>query len=209
MKCIQVRFTELYEANGAFGNESISPGGVIFPKHLVLSYDLKTKTVVFPKKWRLAEVCGKIGEKRHTGLMFFFFGNYCMSSIPKDKVKKINSVKVDYNPDEFEPNKSLTVMTLRVVRWKKAKTDALIKKYQSANVIVAVRSRESRTVRSKAGGKERRYGQQLYELVIKQSVLDDFVNELFKTRLVIENRRFDVQISKPGVFPRQLANFNK
>ena len=47
----RVTFSELHEVVGAFGREWIAPAGGGFPKHLVYSYDIKTKTVVFPIGW--------------------------------------------------------------------------------------------------------------------------------------------------------------
>ena len=96
---------------------------------------------------------------------------------------------------------------------KKERADELVKKYCSANVIVASRARESRTVISevsKDGWKDRYYMDYLYELVIaKEPEYEDFVNDLFKAGLVLKNQRFSVLVQERGVgvYPKQLAYF--
>ncbi len=202
MKCLKVTFAKLHEAEGAFGKESISPGGAVFPKHLVLSYDLKAKTVVFPVGWNYVEEGGKVGEKLHTGFVFLF-DNYWESGVLKDKVKKIDSVEVNYNPKEFEPDKNLRLVMVDVPAKHKSYMDELIKKYLATKIIVAERSRKSHRTRT-VDGKRVTFHTHSYELI------EQLVGNLNEFWVELDSKKTCMVLSEnPGVFLRQLANFKK
>ena len=211
MKLTKVTFTELHEAEGTFGKEYAVVAGGGFNKHLIYSYNLKTKTVVFPPEWNIGKGDERISKKgRHDDSVYQFrFGDFCHTVLKREYVKKIDFVEVsNYNPDEFQPNKELVMLTLRVPRRNKARTDKLIKKYQTAKMIVAERSRESRMVISEIGRKEKSLPQYLYELVIQKSRWRDFAKELHEENLVPKTDRFAI-LMDGAIFPRQLAYFKK
>lgn len=209
MKLTRVTFTELHEAEGAFGQECIAIAGGVFPKHLIYSYNSKAKSVVFPPDWNIEKGQYTKEESRCDDSFYHFrLGDFCLTVIRRKYVKKIDFVEVEYNPDEFQPNKELVLLTLRIPRKNKTRTDKLIKKYQAAKVIVAERSRESSKVISRTGRKERSFSQYLYELAIRESRWRDFAKELYEENLIPENERFAILIGS-AIFPRQLVNFQK
>ncbi len=208
MKCLKVTFAELHEEKGAFGKESISPGGAEFPKHMILSYDLKTKTVVFPEGWKCIYEGGKVGEKLHTGFVFLF-DNCWESGVRKDKVKKISSFEVDYDPKEFVPDKNLRLVKIDVPLKHKSYMDKLIKKYLATKLIVAQRSRKSARIRT-VDGKRVTFPTYSYEL-IEQLVGNgnEIWEELGKEEKNAGKKTYMILSENPGVFLGQLANFNK
>lgn len=209
MKLTRVTFSKLHEVEGAFGREWVSPGGGGFPKHLIHSYDHKTKTVVFPLGWTIEESIWVPEEGRRDYSVYqFIFKNFCHTGFRRDYVKKIDFVEVDYDPEEFQPNTKLGLLTLRVQRRNKARTDKLIKKYQTAKMVIAERSMESSKVVRRTGRKQRRFPQYLYELVIQKTKWQDFAKELYEQNLVPKTERFAILMGG-AVFPRQLAYFKK
>lgn len=203
---IQVTFTKLREIEGAFGREWIAPAGGGFPKHLIHSYNLKNKTVVFPPKWNIEE-SGRT-PRRDDSMYQFRFSNFCHTVLRRKCVKKVDSVEVEYNPDEFQPKKGLGLLILRIPRRNKVRTDKLIKKYQTAKIVVAERSRENSKIVIRKGQGDRRFPQYLYELIIQNSGWQDFAKELYQENLVPETERFAI-LMDGAIFPRQLAYFKK
>ena len=102
-KLTRVKFSELHEVVGAFGREWIAPAGGGFPKHLVYSYDIKTKTVVFPIGWVITESGGTNEDGWKRTKMEFYFRDSCHTILRHDLVKKIDIVEVEYDSKEFEP----------------------------------------------------------------------------------------------------------
>lgn len=209
MKLTQVTFTRLHEVEGVFGQEFISAGGGCFPKYLILSYNLKTNTVVFPLGWKI-EKGGVIPRenRRDDSVYQFRFGDFCHTVLQLKYVKKVDFVKVEYSPDEFQPNKKFGLLTLRIPRRNKARTDKLVKKYQTAKVVSAIRSKESNKVVNPMELNERTFPQYVYELVIQKSKWHDFAKELYEQNLVPKTDRFAILLTGP-LFPRQLANFKQ
>lgn len=208
----RVKFTELYEIEGGLGREWIVSAGGGFPKHLIHSYDLKNKTVVFPLEWDIKY--DEIPMEKRGNIILgrpvyrFKFGNFCNTVIGYGYVRKMDSVKVEYNPKEFHPNKELGLLTLRIPRRNKARTDKLIGKYQTAKMVVAVRSMESSKVIRATERGERSFPQYLYELAIHRSKWRGFAKELYEQNLVPKTERFAILMSG-AIFPRQLAQFKK
>lgn len=202
----RVKFTVLYEIAGSFGQESVSPGGGGFPKHLIHSYDHKSKTVVFPIGWAITESGGINEDNRKCTQYEFIFGNFWHTVLGHECIKKIDLVEVDYNPDDFYPHNKLVVMTLRVPRKNKARTDQLVNEHRIAQTIVAERSMESSMVIDGIGRKKRTIPQYLYELVMQKSEWQNFTKKLYEQNLVPKTERFAILVTGP-VFPRQLANF--
>lgn len=200
MKFLRVTFAELFEVEGAFGNESISPGGAIFPKHLVLSYNLRTKTVLFPLGWKFDP----------TGSTFDFqFDNHIEGCLRKDMVKGFDYVEVDCDPKEFVPDKNLRLVMVDVPAEHKSYMDEIVKKYLATKMIVAERSRKSHRIRT-VEGKRVTFPTHSYEL-IEQLVSNQngMWTELRKEREASGEKTYMVLSEDPGVFPRQLANFKK
>lgn len=204
----RVKFTELHEVAGAFGREWVSPGGGGFPKHLIYSYDPKSKTIVFPIGWAITESddTNEDGWKRTQ--YEFIFKDFCHTVLRHEYIKKVDLVEVDYNPNDFQPNQNLVVMTLRVPRKNKVRTDRLINEHKTTQSIVAERSMESSKVIDKGGIKKRTIPQYLYELVMYKSEWQDFAKQLNKQNLVLKTQPFAILVTG-SVFPRQLANFNQ
>lgn len=208
MKLTRVKFTELHEVAGAFGQEWISPGGGGFPKHLIYSYDHKSKTIVFPIGWAITEsgdITNEDGWKRTQ--YEFIFKDFCHTVLRHEYIKKIDFVEVDYNPNDFQPDKNLVIMTLRVPRKNKVRTDRLVNEHRTTQVIVAERSMESSMVIDGVGRKKRTIPQYLYEFVMQKTEWQDFAKQLYKQNLVLKTQPFAILVTGP-VFPRQLANFN-
>lgn len=153
MQCLKVTFTELHEAEGAFGPESISPGGAVFPKHLVLSYDLETKTVVFPAEWSIVKGVSEGKSTDFYRYQFKFGDIYLLSVVAERLVSSIEFVEVDYSPDEFSSDGNLRVVTIRVPLEYRADVDKLIRKYRENNMVIGERSREGLDIR-KVNGKK-------------------------------------------------------
>lgn len=214
MKLAQVTFTELHEAEGAFGQECIAIAGGVFPKYLIYSYSSKAKTVIFPPEWNIERSLYTPNmnipeESRHNNSVCqFMFGDFCYIILRYEYIKKIDFVEVEYNPDDFRPNKELVLLTLRVPRRNKARTDRLIKKYQTSGNIVAERSRKISKVISRIGRKDRISQQCLYELAIYKSAWHSFAKELYKENLIPKTERFAILVGG-AIFPRQLVNFQK
>ena len=204
VKLTRVKFSELHEVEGAFGREWIAPAGGGFPKHLVYSYDIKTKTVVFPIGWVITESGGTNEDGWKRTEMEFYFRDFCHTILRHDLVKKIDIVEVEYDSKEFEPNKHLSVFTFRIPRRNKDRTDKLIQNYQ----IVAGRSRKSTKVITGVGHKKKSIPQYLYELAIDQSKWRDLGKELIDKGLIPKNDHFSIWVGH-GVFPRQLTSFKK
>ncbi|MDP3696623.1 MAG: hypothetical protein Q8R55_01165 [Candidatus Taylorbacteria bacterium] len=204
----RVTFTELHEVAGAFGQEWVSPGGGGFPKHLIHSYDLKTKTVVFPTGWKIKQdtIPAIEGGEFFHPIYSFVFGDFCNTVILYGYIEKADSVEIDYDPKDFQPDHKLVVVTLRVPRRNKVRTDKLIKKYQTSKTVVAERSRKSSMVIDGGGRKKRTFPQYLYELVLRKSEWKDFAKQVYKQNLVPKTQRFAILAEGP-VFPRQLAYF--
>ena len=203
-KLLRVRFDELYEVKGAFGCEMVSPGGGGFPKHLIYSYDLKTKTVIFPFGWVTQET---------DAMWHFYFKPYWDTFFQHRKVKKMDFVEVDCEPNQFQPLPELGLVTLFVTRRNKNRADKMIQKYLKTKTIIGQRSiKNSKTiiVRIGKGGKttEKTVLQHLYELVLKKSEWKNFVKEVGKQNLLSKIDHFGLMMSE-YVFPKQLANFNK
>ena len=204
----RVKFTELHEVTGAFGQEWISPGGGGFPKHLIHSYNLKAKTVVFPIGWAITESGGTNEDNWKRTQYEFIFKDFCHTVLRHEYIKKVDLIEVDYNPNDFQPNKDLVVMTLRVPRRNRVRTDKLVNKHRTTQTIVVERSMESSMVVDGVGRKKRTFLQYLYELVMQKSEWQDFARQLYKQNLVPKTQRFAILITGP-VFPRQLANFKQ
>lgn len=207
MKLTRVKFSELREVEGAFGQEWVAPAGGGFPKHLIHSYDLKTKTVVFPIGWMITESGGTNEDNWKRTQWEFHFGKFCHTVLRHKCVKKIDFVEAEYNPDEFRPNEKLVLMTLRVPRRNKNHTDKLIKEHRVTETVVAVRSRESKKVIVKSGRKQKSFPQYLYELAIQKSEWRNFARQLYEKNLVPKKDRFAILVESTPLFPRQLAYF--
>ena len=210
MKLTRVTFIELHEVEGAFGQEWIAPAGGGFPKHLIYSYDLKTRTVIFPPGWKIKQdaISAIEGGECFRPFYSFAFDDFCNTVVGYGHVEKVDAVEVEYNHDEFKPNKKLVVMTLRVPRRNKARTDKLIDRYQTAKTIIAKRSMKIRMVIDGRGRKKRTFQQYLYELVMQKSKWQDFAKQVYEQNLVPKTQRFAILTTGP-VFPRQLTNFNQ
>lgn len=211
----KVTFSELHEVRRAFGHESISPGGGVFSKHLIYSYDLKTQTIIFPFGWVMQEYGGtnEDGWKR-TGWEFFFSstsGNHWRTILRHNKVKKIDFVEVDdYDQKQFEPEQGLVLMNLTILHENKDRADGLIQKYLTDGTIVAERSRETTVTNIIVGEnrEEKTVSSYLYELVMKESERINFINQLFEQDIVPKTDRFAILIEQ-HVFPKQLSYFKK
>lgn len=204
----RVKFTELHEVAEAFGQEWVSPGGGGFPKHLIYSYDHKSKTVVFPIGWVITESGGTNEDGWKRTQYEFIFKDFCRTILRHGCIKKVDLVEVDYSPNDFQPNQNLVVMTLRVPRKNKVRTDRLVNEHRTAQTIVAERSMKSSMVIDRAGRKKRTIPQYLYELVMQKSEWQGFAKQLYEQNLVPKTQRFAIFTTGP-VFPRQLANFKQ
>lgn len=209
---LRVRFTELYEVEGSFGQESVSPSGGIFPKHLICSYDIHTKTVVFPFGWIIVEGGGTNEDNWCHTHYDFYFTPYWHTLIQCGLVEKSDCVEIDYDPKDFEPDPKLVKMTLVIPRRNKSRMDKLIQQYLAAKTIVAERSRASRVIktifRMKKDHKEKTLLKHTYELVIQDPEWRIFVEQLYKQKLIPKEDRFAILVEE-NVFPKQLAYFNK
>lgn len=208
MKLTRVTFAELYEVEGAFGQEWVSPGGGGFPKHLIHSYDRKSKTIVFPIGWEITESGGTNEDNWKRAQYEFIFKDFCHTILRHEYIKKVDLVEVDYNPDDFQPDSNLVVMTLRVPRKNKVRTDKLVKEHRTAQTIVAERSMKSGLVMDRGGRNKRTIPQYLYELVMQKAEWQDFAKQLNKQNLVLKTQPFAILVTGP-VFPRQLANYKQ
>ncbi len=208
MKLTRVTFTELHEVEGAFGQEWIAPAGGGFPKHLVHSYNINTKIVVFPIGWVITETGGSNEDDWKRTRYEFKLRDFCHTVLRHEYIKKVDSIEVDYNPRDFQPNYKLVVMTLRIPRKNKARTDKLIDGYQTAKTIVAQRSMKSSMVIDGRDRKKKTFPQYLYELVMHKSGWQDFSKQVYEQDLVPKTQRFAILVTGP-VFPRQLANFKQ
>lgn len=209
LKVLRVKFTELYEVEGAFGQESVSPGGGIFPKHLIYSYDIHTKTVVFPFGWMTDKSSGT-SKCPHR---LFYFTSHQHTLINRELVKKIDFVEVDYEPKDFEPDPKLVMMTLTIPRRNKSRVNKLIQQYQATKTIVAKRSKESTKIIStffsgKKKDTEKTLLKHTYELILMKSKWKVFVKQLFEQKLIPTNDRYAILLEE-NVFPKQLAYFSE
>lgn len=207
MKLLRVKFSKLFEVNGAFAQDCISPAGGIFPKHLICSYDLKARTIIFPIEWTLSEAGGTNMDNWTRTEWRFNFGEYCTTVLQHKLIEKIDFVEVDYDSKEFQPNKDLVLLTLSIPRRNKNRTDNLIHKHKTAQSIVAVRSKKSSMAIVKSGSKEKTVPQYFYDIIMKKSCWKDFAEQLYKQKIISEKDRFAILISGNPVFPRQLASF--
>ena len=208
VKLTKVTFTKLFEVEGAFGQEWVSPGGGGFPKHLIYSYDLKSKTIIFPTDWIITESGGTNEDNWKRTQYEFIFRDSCHTVLRHEYIKKVDFVEVEYSPKDFQPNLKLVVMTLRIPRRNKARADKLIDEYQTAKTIVAQRSMKSSMVIDGRGLKKRTFPQYLYEIVMHKSEWQDFSKQVYEQDLVPKTQRFAILVTGP-VFPRQLANFKQ
>ena len=93
MKLTRVTFTELHEVVGAFGREWLAPAGGGFPKHLIHSYDLKTKTIIFPPEWNIEESVWLPEEGRRDHSVYQFrFGNFCHTFLQCQYIKRLEFI---------------------------------------------------------------------------------------------------------------------
>src|SRR3989344_2944134 len=87
VRCMRVTFTELHETEGFFGQESIAVGIGAFPKHLIYSYDLKKKIVLFPFEWKTEN--GKWNYERgfrDSSFYQFSFSDFCHTEVLRKSV---------------------------------------------------------------------------------------------------------------------------
>ncbi len=206
MQLLRVKFYKLFEINGAFGQDCVSPMGGIFPKHLIYSYDLETRTIIFPVGWMITEAGGTNEDNWTRTEWRFNFFEICQTTLQHNLVEKVDFIEVDYDPKEFHPNKNIVLMTLRIPRRNKGRTDELIQKYKATQTIIAERSKESSEIILKSRDEERTISQYLYEIIMKKSSWKDFAEQLYKQNLIAKKDRFAILIMGP-VFPRQLASF--
>ncbi len=211
----KVTFAELHEVQGVFGQESISPGGGVFPKHLICSYDLGTQTVIFPDGWEITEYNNVDKDNRRRFMWEFSFydgssgGAYLQSVLQHKAIKKIALVEVDdYDQNQFKTEQGLVLMELRIPRVNKDRADELILKHLSDGTIVAERSKESVRITAKGSIVEETVQQYLYELVMKESERINFINQLFEQDIVPKKDRFAILINV-RVYPKQLSYFKK
>lgn len=209
----RVKFTELRELEGSFEQESVSSGGGSFPKHLIYSYNIRKKTVVFPFGWMIHKP-GSINENgRMCPHWKFHFNQYWSTFIQRGLIKKIDLVEIEYDPKDFEPNRKLVKMTLTIPRRNKSRVNKLIQQYLATKTIVAERSRASTQViptffAGKKNDKKKTLLMHTYELILKKSKWKVFVEQLYKQKLIPAKERHEIQ-PKENVFPKQLACFNK
>ena len=208
----KVEFTELYEAKGAFGYEGVSPGGSMFPKHLIYSYDLKTKTVIFPLGWIMNEAGGANENNWKRDMWEFSFNPFWNTVFRHNFVKKIDCIEVDYDLNWFKPLENLGLMTLSIPLKNKNRADKLIEKYVANKTIVAQRSRELGKVSLYRIGRnkttKRTVQKYIYELALQKSKWKNFAKKLHEQNLIHKTDPFGVLLSN-YVFPKQLAYFEK
>ena len=195
MRCLEITFTELHEEKDIFDKKYISA----FPEHLIISHNLEKRKIVFPRGWRFAE----------TERMFDFqFGCYYEGSMSKNKVADVNLVEEYYKEKDFEPDNNLQLVALRMQWESKASIDDLVLKYRRTKAIVAKRSREKNILRT-IDGRKKFFPAFYYELVFR--LTDNTRMEFFQElkRKIADENKYTVLVDVAGVFPRQLANFDR
>lgn len=208
MKLTRVTFTELHEVEGAFGNEWVAPAGGGFPKHLIYSYDINAKTVVFPLGWILQENGGTNEDNWKRTHYDFKFYDFCHTVLKYEYVKKVDFVEIaEYDPKEFQPDKGLAVMTLMIPRRNKSRTDKIIQEFRIAKTIVAERGRESSMVLYGKIRKKRTFPRYLYEFIVKKSEWSCFAKRIHGESLIPKTQRFGMLVDEAPVFPRQWVGF--
>ena len=204
---MRVTFTELHETEGFFGQESIAVGIGAFPKHLIYSYDLKKKIVLFPFEWKTEN--GKWNYERgfrDSSFYQFSFSDFCHTEVLRKSVRKIGFVEVDCDLGEFLPNPKLVFVILQVPLRNKARVNKLLREQRITKAVIAERSRVGSLTIHRTGRRPRVLSQYIYELVMRKSKVRGLEKQLREKKLISEIDRFAVMVRGP-VFPRQLAQF--
>jgi hypothetical protein len=197
---IKIHFRELYNALGAFGNESVSPGGACFPKYLLQGWNIRKKFIILPSS-------AKISHGKDT--LTIRIGDSYVSVICKKNVRKIDYITVSKEKKSVKPLKGVAFVTLMVHGDNENPTSYFLSYLREKGYVLAFRSKATTLTVMRDRGKQV-IPQQMYEIAIQtgaEKLLLDGLRDLgvFPNP---DNPRYAFLISNV-VYPDQLKNLKR